>query len=164
MRHPISCSLSTCTTPQEGVGYQTPWAFAECSHAYIVVPKLFPVYDVCLYEAITSIFIETKEKFTTLHHCCAGSKHWFPLMRRSAGESVSGSIRLSFAWDVTARSLLNLKLAALERVLAQRTEVLCMLNPTSADTALKWAQEDSQQLQLAHTETKEKASLALNLC
>ena len=45
-------------------------------------------------------------------------------MRRSAADAVRGSIRLSFSWDVTARSLLNLKLAALERVLAQRTEVL----------------------------------------
>lgn len=81
-------------------------------------------------------------------------------MRRSAGEAVSGSIRLSFAWDVTARSLLNLKLAALERVLAQRTEVLCMLSPTNADTALKWANEDSQQhqIQMAQPDLKEKVS------
>ena len=79
-------------------------------------------------------------------------------MRRSAGEAVSGSIRLSFAWDVTARSLLNLKLAALERVLAQRTEVLCMLNPTHADKALSWAREDAQQHQLAQPEPKEKVS------
>ncbi len=87
----------------------------------------------------------------------AGSKHWFHLMRRSAGETVSGSIRLSFAWDVTARSLLNLKLAALERVLAQRTEVLCMLNPTHADKALSWARQDAQQNQLAQPDPKEKA-------
>ena len=77
-------------------------------------------------------------------------------MRRSAGDAVSGSIRLSFSWDVTARSLLNLKLAALERVLAQRTEVLCMLNPTGADLALKWASEDSQQYQLPQPDPKEK--------
>lgn len=77
-------------------------------------------------------------------------------MRRSAGDSVSGSIRLSFSWDVTARSLLNLKLAALERVLAQRTEVLCMLSPTSADMALKWATEDSQHHHLQQPDPTEK--------
>ena len=77
-------------------------------------------------------------------------------MRRSAADRVSGSVKLSFAWDVTARSLLNLKLAALERVLAQRTEVLCMLNPTTADTALRWALEDAQQGLLHPPEPKEK--------
>jgi len=61
----------------------------------------------------------------------AGSKHWFPLMRRSAADAARGSIRLSFSWDVTARSLLNLKLATLERVLAQRSEVpLLPVTPT----------------------------------
>lgn len=93
-----------------------------------------------------------------------GSKHWFHLMRRSAGEAISGSIRLSFAWDVTARSLLNLKLAALERVLAQRTEVLCMLNPTHADKALSWAKEDAQQHQLAQPEPKEKVRHKVEIC
>lgn len=91
-----------------------------------------------------------------------GSKHWFPLMRRSATDSVRGSIRLSFAWDVTARSLLNLKLAALERVLAQRIEVLCMLNPTTADTALQWAKEDAQQNQIAVQEAKQRVSPWIN--
>ena len=79
-------------------------------------------------------------------------------MRRSAADRVSGSVKLSFAWDVTARSLLNLKLAALERVLAQRTEVLCMLNPTTADTALRWAREDAQQGLLHPPEAKDKVS------
>lgn len=63
-------------------------------------------------------------------------------MRRTAGDKVSGAVRLSFAWDVTARSLLTLKLNALERVMAQRVEVLCMLNPVTADIALQWAKED----------------------
>lgn len=64
-------------------------------------------------------------------------------MRRSASDKVGGAIKLSFAWDVTARSLLTLKLNALERVLAQRVEVLCMLNPVKAETALQWAKEDA---------------------
>jgi hypothetical protein len=41
-------------------------------------------------------------------------------MRRSAGDAeVGGRVRLAFEWDITARGLLALKLAALERVLVQ---------------------------------------------
>lgn len=78
-----------------------------------------------------------------------GRKMWYDLMRRSAEDKVSGAIRLSFAWDVTARSLLTLRLKALERVLAQRVEVLCMLDPVSAETALSWAIEDNEAESLA---------------
>lgn len=80
-------------------------------------------------------------------------------MRRSAADNVSGSIRLSFAWDVTARSLLNLKLTALERVLAQRTEVLCMLNPVPVETAIKWAREDAAQNASSSSEAKDRVRL-----
>ena len=48
---------------------------------------------------------------------------WFPLMRRAAGDTVSGRLQLGFDWDFNARNLLRLKLAALEEVLAQRIEV-----------------------------------------
>ena len=74
-------------------------------------------------------------------------------------------MQLSFAWDVTARSLLNLKLAALERVLAQRTEILCMLNPVDAATALAWAKEDGAQAPTEGTESSgEVGILALWNC
>lgn len=53
---------------------------------------------------------------------------------------MSGRLQLEFAWDVTARSLLSLKLAALENVLCQRTEILCALNPVPASKAFKWIQ------------------------
>ena len=71
----------------------------------------------------------------------AGSKHWYTLMRRDAGDSVSGRLQLGFAWDVTARSLLSLKLAALENVLAQRQEILCALNPVPASVTQRWTRE-----------------------
>ena len=83
---------------------------------------------------------------------------WYDLMRRSAEDKVSGAIRLSFAWDVTARSLLTLKLSALERVLAQRVEVLCMLNPVSAETAMEWAKEDSEAADSSAPDSKVPAS------
>ena len=62
-------------------------------------------------------------------------------MRRDAGDVVSGQLQLGFAWDVTARSLLSLKLAALENVLAQRQEILCALSPVPAATVLRWIKE-----------------------
>ncbi len=71
----------------------------------------------------------------------ADTRHWFTLRRRSAADSVSGRLQLEFAWDVTARSLLSLKLAALENVLCQRTEILCALNPVPAAKAFRWIQK-----------------------
>ena len=48
-------------------------------------------------------------------------------------------VRLTFEWDITAKGLLGLQLEAMERVLAQRLEILCMLDPVSAPAALAWA-------------------------
>ena len=48
-------------------------------------------------------------------------------------------VRLSFEWDITAKGLLSLQLEAMERVLVQRLEILCMLNPVPASRALGWA-------------------------
>jgi hypothetical protein len=67
----------------------------------------------------------------------AGSR-WYTLMRRSPTDEVSGSLRLAFEWDVTARGLLTLKLHALERVLQQRVEILCMLRPVPLAVAETW--------------------------
>ncbi|KAK9815754.1 hypothetical protein WJX72_009012 [[Myrmecia] bisecta] len=72
-----------------------------------------------------------------------GSKRWYTLARRSAHDSVAGRLKLGFAWDVTARSLLTLKLAMLERVLAQRVEILCMLQPVPAQVAADWLLEEA---------------------
>ena len=77
----------------------------------------------------------------SLSWLCADTRHWFTLRRRDAGDNVSGRLQLEFAWDVTARSLLSLKLAALENVLCQRTEILCALNPVPASRAYKWLQK-----------------------
>ena len=68
-----------------------------------------------------------------------GTPLWFPLMRRSAGDTVSGQLQLRFQWDVSARGLLSIKLSALERVLAQRREILAALQPIPARTALEWS-------------------------
>lgn len=65
-------------------------------------------------------------------------------MRRDAGDSVSGRLQLGFAWDVTARSLLSLKLQALENVLSQRQEILCALSPVPPSTAYKWTKALAQ--------------------
>lgn len=73
--------------------------------------------------------------------CAADTRHWFTLRRRDAADAVSGRLQLEFAWDVTARSLLSLKLAALENVLCQRTEILCALNPVPAAKAFGWIQK-----------------------
>lgn len=59
-------------------------------------------------------------------------------MRDRATDDVSGRIRLGFAWDVSARSLLRLKLAVLERIYAQRQEILCMLRPVLPQTSVRW--------------------------
>ena len=74
------------------------------------------------------------------HSWGADEPRWFPLMRRAAGDAVAGRLQLGFDWDFNARSLLRLKLAALEGVLAQRVEVLCSLVPVPASQALAWLQ------------------------
>ena len=60
-------------------------------------------------------------------------------MRRDGKDAVGGQLRLAFAWDVTARSLMSLMLKALEHVLQQRREILCMLAPVSPHTAMTWS-------------------------
>ncbi|KAK9800258.1 hypothetical protein WJX73_008605 [Symbiochloris irregularis] len=76
-----------------------------------------------------------------------GGRRWFTLMRNSASDDVHGRIRLGFTWDVSARSLLQLKLDVLERVYAQRLEILCMLKPVPIMTSQRWisAYEASKQ-------------------
>ncbi|KAL6785838.1 hypothetical protein ACKKBG_A00370 [Auxenochlorella protothecoides x Auxenochlorella symbiontica] len=69
----------------------------------------------------------------------SGVALWYPLMRRCAADTVSGELQLRFAWEVTARGLLTIKLGVLERVLRQRTEILCALRPVPAATAALWA-------------------------
>ena len=59
-------------------------------------------------------------------------------MRSVASDDVHGRIRLGFTWDVSARSLLQLKLDVLERVYAQRLEILCMLKPVQVSASQRW--------------------------
>ena len=72
-----------------------------------------------------------------------GSQHRYKLRRQAPRDSVTGDICLGFAWDVTARSLLGMKLATLERVLAQRVEILCLLRPTSPRAVQHWVDQDA---------------------
>ena len=74
---------------------------------------------------------------------CAGSRHIYRLRRQGPTDSVTGDICLGFAWDVTARSLLGMKLATLERVLAQRMEILCLLRPFPTHTVQHWLDMDA---------------------
>ena len=62
-------------------------------------------------------------------------------MRRATFDRVSGRLQLAFAWDVSARGLLVLRLRALEHVLQQRKEILCMLKPISPRDALHWSHD-----------------------
>lgn len=70
-----------------------------------------------------------------------GTKQWYPLMRRATFDRVSGRLQLAFAWDVSARGLLVLRLRALEHVLQQRKEILCMLKPISPRDAIHWSHD-----------------------
>ena len=62
-------------------------------------------------------------------------------MRRATFDRVSGRLQLAFAWDVSARGLLVLRLRALEHVLQQRKEILCMLKPISPRDAIHWSHD-----------------------
>ena len=68
----------------------------------------------------------------------------YTLRRRGPSDEVTGTVALGFAWDITARSLLLMKLATLERVLAQRVEILCMLRPTPSRSVQGWVIADAQ--------------------
>lgn len=58
---------------------------------------------------------------------------------------------MGFSWEITVRSLLTLKLSIMERVLAQRIEILCMLHPVMPAQALDWLlPEDTPALQQDH--------------
>ena len=72
-----------------------------------------------------------------------------------------GSLRLAFSWDVTARSLMSLMLKALEHVLQQRREILCMLSPISPYTAITWSSPGSS---AASTATLQVSMTASCLC
>ena len=64
---------------------------------------------------------------------------WYPLMRRTAGDEITGRLQLRFHWDVSTRGLMNIKLLALESVLAQRREILAALQPVQSLESLAWA-------------------------
>lgn len=74
----------------------------------------------------------------TLESASSSTPLWFPLMRRTSSDVVSGRVQLRFSWDITTRGLLAIKLAALERVLAQRQEILAALQPITANTSMHW--------------------------
>ena len=81
---------------------------------------------------------------TLTFDAAAGSKHTYTLRRSGPSDEVTGTIALGFAWDITARSLLLMKLATLEGVLAQRVEILCMLRPTPSRSVQGWVEADAQ--------------------
>ena len=64
---------------------------------------------------------------------------WYPLMRRTAGDEITGRLQLRFHWDVSTRGLMSIKLLALESVLAQRREILAALQPVESLESLAWA-------------------------
>ena len=85
----------------------------------------------------------------TLESASSNTPMWCPLMRRTAADSVSGRLQLRFSWDVTTRGLLAIKLAALERVLAQRQEILAALQPIPASVSMTWMHANPEMRSLA---------------
>ena len=100
----------------------------------------------------------TNEAAQSHLRCRAGSKHHYTLRRSGPSDEVTGTIALGFAWDITARSLLLMKLATLERVLAQRVEILCLLRPTAPRVVQAWVEADAQ------PHDAEVRSVTNNLC
>lgn len=84
-------------------------------------------------------------------------------MRRDGKDAVGGQLRLAFAWDVTARSLMSLMLKALEHVLQQRREILCMLAPVSPHTAMTWSTPGSSAASTATLQVRPHPPTALFL-
>ena len=71
-------------------------------------------------------------------HTCARGNHAHPACPLPCAPPLtpcSGQLQLRFVWEVTARSLLTIKLHALERVLDQRREILAALQPVLPETA-----------------------------
>ena len=64
---------------------------------------------------------------------------WYPLMRRTASDEISGRVQLRFQWDVTTQGLLSIRMLALESVLAQRREILAALQPVQSVESIAWS-------------------------
>lgn len=60
----------------------------------------------------------------------------------------SGQVQLDITWEATPRSVLTTKLRALERVLAQRQEILAALRPVPASVVRTWAPPEQGTLQV----------------
>lgn len=63
---------------------------------------------------------------------------WYPLMRRTARDDISGRVQLRFHWDVTTKGLMSIKVSAMESVLAQRREIIAALQPIQSSEAIAW--------------------------
>lgn len=63
---------------------------------------------------------------------------WYPLMRRSANDEITGRVQLRFHWDVSTRGLMSIKMSAMESVLAQRREIIAALQPIQSHEAIAW--------------------------
>lgn len=57
-------------------------------------------------------------------------------------------MQLDITWEASARSVLTTKLRALERVLAQRQEILAALRPVPAAVVRTWAPPEQGSLQV----------------
>jgi len=60
----------------------------------------------------------------------------------------SGQVQLDITWEASARSVLTTKLRALERVLAQRQEILAALRPVPAAVVRGWEVPEQGTLQV----------------
>lgn len=59
----------------------------------------------------------------------AADPTWYMLTRRSGQQHITGQIKLAFEWTFTREAILQLEVVELERILAQKLEVLAMLQP-----------------------------------
>lgn len=67
-----------------------------------------------------------------------GPPCWYPLLRPDGSRTSCGRLTLGFHWEVTSRSLLELRMRVLERVLGQRKEILASLTPLGPAEAREW--------------------------
>lgn len=87
------------------------------------------------------------------HACSKGGPTWLltpalPVASPPIHSPRSGQVQLDITWEATPRSVLTTKLRALERVLAQRQEILAALRPVPASVVRTWAPPEQGTLQV----------------
>lgn len=83
-----------------------------------------------------------------MHVQFKASPHLPALLSNASLVCCSGQVQLDITWEASARSVLTTKLRALERVLAQRQEILAALRPVPAAVVRGWEVPEQGTLQV----------------